>query len=576
MFNVKVSLLYFLLIALSVVGMMLSVGQERQAAVSLAEASLKSIPNLYEATRELRERRMKELGTRLAASEVADALELLADFRKDFVEIDKVICSAEEGVPCDPANPAFDERRAKLADERFGETTFKAFSDAMAERHKARNGGAVPDTEVRIKKQLRDCFGRGSTRCDWEFSYAALRSALERVLQGSAADVLPDVVMVFDSQGIGLAHAQNDGWSFRSELADTVLRAKSLLVPGQPSPAYFDVLTFRETGEARYLVTVMPVVGANSRFVGAVMLGHSVTKKLVDAEQSLFGRDVTYILDDKPIESTMERADYQFMLASAKVDARMKTHLVASDDWLGVSVPYAARGETTDAEGLARAGADGLGPAYRQLRVVIAVPRAEFEGALASLQSLIPLFGVGVFVLGVVLFVVLIRNHMRPFERIDSGLHEVINGNFDYEFPYDYPEQLPSSMAQSLNLMMAVLLGKPITEDDDTKPWKQSDVRTMGEGGPASGVSEVIVASEAEVLAQDALTEPAEAYFKRLYDEFRRVKGGKSEGGITYVRFVEQVVRQERRIRTSLPCKHVRFRVDQRSGQVVLVPMVIT
>ena len=70
---------------------------------------------------------------------------------------------------------------------------------------------------------------------------------------------------------------------------------------------------------------------------------------------------------------------------------------------------------------------------------------------------------------------------MQPFEKIDSGVHEVIGGNFDYQFPFDYSEELPSSMAQSLNLMVAVLLGKPLPEDEDM-PVGDWDSATLDTG----------------------------------------------------------------------------------------------
>ncbi len=55
MFNVKVSLLFFLLIVLGVVGVSFTVGHGRKEAVRLAEASFESLPAQYDALRELRE-----------------------------------------------------------------------------------------------------------------------------------------------------------------------------------------------------------------------------------------------------------------------------------------------------------------------------------------------------------------------------------------------------------------------------------------------------------------------------------------------------------------------------------------
>lgn len=506
MFNVKVSLLYFLLITLIVVSLSITVGQSKSEAVVQAETALKSMPSMLVIRKELRERKLRDLADRIGNSYLSAALVALHEFRQDFIEVDRYICSPTTGVKCDLQHPSFSIERSRIAEKKYGPTIFKRFTQRLAALNERwRPGWTAEDKSTFMQDtstSLQDCFGRGSAQCDWRFTHEALTSVLEaiRAEQGGTKTVGADIVLVFDSAGIGIANSNNDDWSYRREYVDLVGRLRQFISKADTLgliPVYHDLLTFEETGDTEYLATMVPILGTDNKFLGAILVGESITGKLVEEDKSVFGKDVTYILNDKPLASTMTNNENKFMLASTKVDQRLKRHLVKSEAWLGISLPYArlaGRSPSDPGDAPTFIGGVAYGPRYQMLRVVLATERADWSGALTTLQRLLPLFGLATFLIGVILFSVLIRNHMQPFEKIDSGLHEVIGGNFDYQFPFDYSEELPSSMAQSLNLMVAVLLGKPLPEDEDIPvgDWDSATLDTediLSQDTMVSGVS---------------------------------------------------------------------------------------
>ena len=154
---------------------------------------------------------------------------------------------------------------------------------------------------------------------------------------------------------------------------------------------------------------------------------------------------------------------------------------------------------------------------------------------------------------------------------------KLLNGNFDYQFPFDYSEELPSSMAQSLNLMVAVLLGKPLPEDEASSvgDW---DATALAAGGLGQGLMadvDLTIVEEPDDDPASAATsnEAAESYYRRIYQEYQglRVANGQ-QAALSFVRFVEHLSASERRLSDAFGCAHVRFRVVSQGGQVVLIP----
>ena len=145
------------------------------------------------------------------------------------------------------------------------------------------------------------------------------------------------------------------------------------------------------------------------------------------------------------------------------------------------------------------------------------------------------------------------------------------------------PDKLASNMAQSLNLMVAVLRGQPLPEEESLgEAWDerllidgeleagQSDEDELGTVAPAASAA-------GTERGRELLREPAEAYYRRVHAEFveARSRLNKPTDGVTYVRFVEKLAREERQLKARLGCRYVRFEVTVREGQVLLTPIPI-
>ncbi|MEC9071203.1 MAG: hypothetical protein VX938_02445, partial [Myxococcota bacterium] len=79
---------------------------------------------------------------------------------------------------------------------------------------------------------------------------------------------------------------------------------------------------------------------------------------------------------------------------------------------------------------------------------------------------ILPVFVIVLILVGILCFVILFRYNLGPLVQIDTGIHEIMNGNHDYEFPSDYSDKLWASMAKSLNRMVGILRDVSLEDDE--------------------------------------------------------------------------------------------------------------
>jgi hypothetical protein len=88
------------------------------------------------------------------------------------------------------------------------------------------------------------------------------------------------------------------------------------------------------------------------------------------------------------------------------------------------------------------------------------------------------------------------------------------------------------------------------------------------------------VASRAAMLpekknADELEKEPAEVYYKRVYNEYINAKGdlGENVEIISYMKFIEKLVKHENIYKRKYKCKAVRFNVEVKNDKVILSPV---
>ncbi len=198
------------------------------------------------------------------------------------------------------------------------------------------------------------------------------------------------------------------------------------------------------------------------------------------------------------------------------------------------------------------------------------VGAANFKSAkkqASSLRSTLLLALFILFVLGLIFGVAMLWQTEREYEIIDQGIHDIMAGDRDYEFPFD-PEKktMANSMAQSMNIMLALLLDRPVPDEEvDDERWGRLLVEQAD-------------ALESGAKTEDELSdEPVDAYYKRTYQEYRqaRVTVGEDVSELTYVNFVEKLARLESRLKGTNNARMVRFNVTLQGERVVLTPVFI-
>jgi len=197
-----------------------------------------------------------------------------------------------------------------------------------------------------------------------------------------------------------------------------------------------------------------------------------------------------------------------------------------------------------------------------KMRVVLSVDRAALHQVFSQIKFINIAFGLGLFGLAVLLLWTAARHYTAPFEKIDQGIHEVIGGNYGYHFSFGEDNDLPGAMAQNLNLMVAILTGQSLPdEEEDSQKWVDS-LLIRDDAGNGNGQSEVA-------------TEPAEEYYRRVFNEYIAIRTtlGKDNESVTYPRFVEKLVRSEQLMSEKMGVAMVRFVVEERAGNAVLTPM---
>jgi hypothetical protein len=165
------------------------------------------------------------------------------------------------------------------------------------------------------------------------------------------------------------------------------------------------------------------------------------------------------------------------------------------------------------------------------------------------------------------------QRFIRPLDKIELGVAEIINGNIDYQFKPVGPDF--EGLSNGLNVMLARLLGReepnedePEEEQDETSRWRSDQMLVEEGSGPSATAS-----PDAATLSQEA--EPV--YFTRIFNEY--VAALKSQGkptkGITVQAFTAKLRLIEGGLKQKWKCRMVRFKVNTQGEQVTLKPIAI-
>jgi hypothetical protein len=594
MFKLKVSVLFALLILLAVLSASWVVEEQRTEAGRRHQSEMRQARDQFRRELRLREMELRDAATALAQGPIRAYVETLDRFREDLEQVEADVYDA---VPL-ASFPLGDPQGTRLREafvQREKAEFLDAFLGALADTVEVTGGAAAWESGGRAefiagqRATLVTCAAYAAENCRFRFTFFPLRAHLARVRHVWDGRAAVDLAVLADRSGVGLADAANPVWSADRELA----RRHPVVTAAARGEVLRDVIVFGDSAPSYYLTIAAPVLYGR-RVVGSTLVGTRLDEHFVRQVASALGTDVTLLHGTQVVGSTISVEATRALVGHGFDPSRREPMDLTTDRFLAVSLPFV--GNFSD----------------DRLHAVLSV---DLDRALAGyrwIQTILITIGVVLLLVGLAVIQVLVQSYSRQFERIDAGIHEVIGGNRDYTFSFDLPDTLASNMAQSLNLMVAVLEGKPLP-DELGEAWDESlliDANGTGASGeslaPAAGSSggagsradvgraapvapepraddsvELMpaVAPAGAARSTELLAEPAESYYRRLYREYldarRRVGDAEHVERITYPAFVEKLARNERRLKEKLGCRNVRFEVAVREQQVLLTPIPI-
>lgn len=509
--------------------------------------------NAYVQVKRLRDLELRDTAEAVGHSDVVVYLAVLEEFRQQMLEIEGQIYAKHR-----------DNVEGRIAAVRGMTAFLDEFTRELADRMERLRGPEAWAENPRdafiakSRQELIRCQAQAVSQCFFQFTYYPLMAAVDRVAATNGSGFKPDIVVVTDERFTGIANHGQPKWSDRTRFGEQypIVRAaaKGRIVR--------DIGKFEAGTTGTYFLTAAPLLDGMHHLRGAVLVGKEIDDKLLAQEKLLLGHDVTYFAGQDPIRSTLgphESAGVKHV-APPLVQGSTENKVVESGDLIADFIPVAGNWSN------------------QTVRVAVSANPSKRLAALSHLKVFIPLVAFAFFVLGTLAFMFVVRGHFLPYQEIDSGIHEIINGNHDYEFPYEYKEGMWASLAQNLNLMVGTLLNREMLDEDEFDVWAE---HVLHQGDAGSADSDELKMSEdrgriEQAEATDVLArEPADAYYHRIYGEFSKYCEASGREVMPYHRFAEKVVRLERSLREQHQVAAVRLRVEKTERGPVLVPVKI-
>jgi len=394
----------------------------------------------YGAVADLRDAQLAAMADDFGQSEVQAYMAVLEGHRTAMLKIEG---DAFTRFPGDQ-----DEIRLDRASFIAGQEEFMAsFSEDIAKRLELIRGASAWKEQPReafvklTREELASCIAIAVDQCMFSMTYNPLKDEADDIRNTNRHGMRPDLVIVADARGTGRADVDRPKWSKLDGFSEQF----PLLRKAKAGRLVRDVI---ELDGKQFFVAAAPVTDAGV-FVGTLLVGVAIDGALLTEESQTLGWKVSYLDGQKLIKSSLsEPLQEELRLNLPKRSEDPQLALVETDRIMAQVIPLKGAYSNQD------------------VMAVLSADRAELLEPIENIKSVVPLFSLFAFLVGVIIFITLIRNHTRPLVEIDSGIHEIITGNHDYEFKSEYSDKLWASFAKSLNRMVGILQGRDLEEDD--------------------------------------------------------------------------------------------------------------
>ncbi len=399
----------------------------------------------------------------------------------------------------------------------------------------------------------------------------------------AAGEDQPDIMALTDENGKLVALVSADRAVFRP-IPDTYFREGKIKYPGLQGALSerritSEVWDYENLGPMK--AGVAPVYDPEiENVVGAIILAYAMSATEAKQQQKLLGTDVAYFYGER-VSATSFGPTGQQQRGNAKQVALGRA--LFSDRGLAKAALSSENG-LSDVAVVELEGDDYWATAGRMPRfstqpfpkdyppvaagALVMMSLSEAMEPLSTVKLAILAVGLGAIVVVLLGIFITARHILHPLEEIEIGVNDIINGNMERTFRPGGSDV--DGLANSLNVMLARLLGRPEPGDEEYDE-EGNVVRPSGLAVDSEGLS----AKDAEAMALAA--EPEGNYLRRLFDEYAAARASTGEGteGLTFDGFVSKLHQNEAVLRARYQCRAVRFKVVTKEGRVTLKPVPI-
>jgi hypothetical protein len=422
----------------------------------------------------------------------------------------------------------------------------------------------------------------------WQTQFAGLSdgSATARAAVADARVERPDYFAIVDKGAIGVAKFDDKGW-FGPTDADLGKTYPALVASLAEGRSVLDLWTMKDTP----MVVAVEPVRRGEAVVGAVIIGYWLTAAEAKRDQGGAGFEVAYYVGDRIRQSSTVPQSGEAALTEALKRDALPTKT-------GAREPVVFKlGERSQ---LGFVGRIVGRPSAGQAGFIVFGDLDNAVDAAVEPTLIVPILLLVVLVGCIGLVLLFFRQYMRPFDEIDQGILEIINGNADrwFEAPKGHPA---GAMSQNLNIMICQLMGRPLPDEEEgvtARPmqtggdtWAEdrlfiealdasefhmktvdsSLAEPQAVGVPASADSQSGLAPDILRL----IRETEDSYRKRLFKEYTEALRGRGEPVPTMEQFAATLQSNADALRAKVGCTRVRFLVVTRDGRVSLKPVPI-
>ncbi|HET6147361.1 MAG TPA: MXAN_5187 C-terminal domain-containing protein [Polyangia bacterium] len=385
-----------------------------------------------------------------------------------------------------------------------------------------------------------------------------------------------DIVAIIDSAGKVVARDLNVNAMFGEDLQARYPVVGTAL-KGQANK---DIWTF---SNRMTRVAVAPITTPEGVIRGALLVGYVLTARDAQLKHDLLGTEVAYFHDGKVhtssfvSEGTGENAKEDGNRTQALNAVLFQAGDKPGQQTLQRGMPTELFHFTLDGHDYAAVAAPLYGNAFDKTSGVVVLSSVSDRLERVSGVGL-KIIGFGVLAILVALGAAVMTaiRFIKPLDKIELGVAEIINGNIDYTFKPVGPDF--EGLSNSLNVMMARLLGREEPNEDDVEEEADEAQRWRSE---QMLVEEVAASPAGEPIndpATQALAQENEAmYFARVYGEYVAAlkSQNKPTAGITVQAFTTKLRLVEGGLKQKWKCRSVRFRVITQGDVVTLKPVPI-